>query len=167
MRACLKITRGLLHEVRRDLSRAHPFASERVGFISAGLSATGDTLLILARQYQPVKDEHYLQDASVGAMMGPSAIRTALQWAMTSDHGVFHVHMHGGSGLPRFSAIDLREGRRFVPDFFKVAPRHAHGTLVLSSDAAAGLYWLEDNGGAYRFEQFVEIGSPLRKWLGQ
>ena len=45
MKVCFKITTVLLTAIRSDLRRPHPFAHERVGFISAGLTAVGDGLL--------------------------------------------------------------------------------------------------------------------------
>lgn len=60
-----KITSALLATVRIDLRRPHPFAHERVGFLAAGLAAAHDELLILARDYRPVRDDEYLRDPSV------------------------------------------------------------------------------------------------------
>ena len=51
MKVYFKITTALLTNIRIDLRRPHPFAHERVGFISAGLSASGDGVLALAREY--------------------------------------------------------------------------------------------------------------------
>ena len=82
MKVRFKITSGLLTAIRSDLRRPHPFARERVGFISAGLSAVAGDLLVLAREYRPVADGEYLNDPTVGAMMGPDAIRNALQWTL-------------------------------------------------------------------------------------
>ena len=127
MKVRFKITTALLASIRTDLRRPHPFAHERVGFISAGLSAVVDGLLVLAREYRPVADDEYLDDPTVGAMMGPDAIRNALQWALQDGVALFHVHTHGGRGIPGFSKIDLRENAKFLPDFFKVAPQCAHG----------------------------------------
>ena len=161
-----KITSDLLASIRHDLHRPHQFAYERVGFISAGLTATDNDLLILAREYRPLKDNEYLRDSSVGAMMGPEAIRRALQWAMKFGEAIFHVHTHGGYGLPNFSEIDFTENAKFVPDFFKVAPQSVHGAIVLSHDAARGQLWFSSND-TYKFIQdFYEIGIPIRKWRG-
>lgn len=164
MRIRFKITDGLLCAIRNDLRRSHPFAHERVGFIAAGLSAWDKGLLVLACEYRPVADEEYLDDPTVGAMMGPEAIRNALQWALRGRWAMFHVHAHAGSGVPRFSAIDLRENARFVPDFFKVAPECAHGAIVLSDTAANGLVWLGRSEAAVPISSFVSVGASLRKW---
>lgn len=164
MTVTFKITSALLAEIRADLHRPHAFAHERVGFISAGLSSVGSNLLVLARVYRPVPDAEYLNDPSVGAMMSREAIRHALEWAMRDGHAMFHVHTHGGRGVPGFSGIDLREYRKFVPDFFKVAPQFAHGALVLSDNAARGQIWLQRKSEPSPIAEFREIGTPLRAW---
>jgi hypothetical protein len=164
MRINFKLTRALATVAREDLHRPHPFAHERVGFMSAGLAAAGDNLLILAREYHPVPDGQYLRDSSVGAMMGPDAIRRAMQLAHTFGVAIFHVHSHGGSGVPGFSGIDVRESTKFVPDFFKVAPQCVHGALVLSNDAAKGMIWLNGKEPHEFVTEFAEVGAPLRKW---
>lgn len=160
----IKINAALLATVRIDLYRPHPFAHERVGFISAGMSAMGPDVLILARGYRPVADEDYLPDPCVGAKMGPEAIRKALQWAMQDGHALFHVHTHGGRGVPGFSGTDVRENAKFVPDFCKVAPQSIHGAIVLSDNAARGQVWLSRNRPHTFIAQFTEVGAPLRTW---
>ena len=164
MKVCFKITTALLTTVRDDLQQPHPFAHERVGFVSAGLSASGDDILMLAREYRPVRDNEYLRDPTVGAMMGPDAIRRALQWAIQDGVALFHIHTHGGRGIPGFSGIDLRENAKFVPDFFKVAPQCAHGAIVLSDTAGHGLVWFGRSRPNHLITSFVEVGVPLRKW---
>ena len=113
-----KITSALLATVRIDLRRPHPFARRLVGFIAAGLAAAHDQLLILAREYRPVRDDEYLADPSVGAMMSAEAIRRARQWAINDRVAIFHVHTHGGRGVPGFSGVDVREnvGRHDIRD---------------------------------------------------
>ena len=164
MKVRFKITTALLTTIRTDLRRHHLFALERVGFVSAGLSASDDNLLVLAREYRPVCDDGYLRDPSVGAMMGPDAIRRALQWAMQDGVALFHVHSHGGLGIPCFSGIDLRENAKFVPDFFKVAPQCAHGAIVLSNTAGYGQIWFGRSQPHHFIDSFIEVGVPLRKW---
>lgn len=159
-----KILSALLTTIRIDLRRPHPFAHERVGFIAAGLAAAQDELLILARGYQPVRDDEYLRDPRVGAMMGDQAIRRARQWAMDERAAMFHVHTHGGRGIPGFSGIDMRENAKFVPNFVSVAPQCVHGAIVLSDTAAFGQVWLGRTGPHPFITKFSEIGMPLRTW---
>lgn len=164
MNVQFKITTALLETIRADLRRPHPFAYERVGFISAGLAQSAEAVLVLARLYRPVADEDYLPDPLVGAMMGPEAIRKALECALIGRVAMFHVHTHSGVGVPEFSGVDVRESAKFVPDFLKVAPQKIHGAIVLSDNAAAGQFWVARDGHPQRVTRFVEVGAPIRKW---
>lgn len=164
MKIRFKLTATLLDQIRSDLRRPHPFAHERVGFIAAGLAAAHDELLIIARQYRPVGDAEYLRDPSVGAMMSADAIRRARQWAMDDRAAIFHIHTHGGRGIPGFSSIDTRENAKFVPNFVSVAPQAAHGAIVLSDDAAVGQVWIGRNSPQHFIERFGVVGMPIRQW---
>lgn len=159
-----KITSALLATVRIDLRRPHSFAHERVGFIAAGLAASHEELLILAREYRPVRDDEYLRDTSVGAMMSAEAIRRARQWAMDERAAIFHVHTHGGRGIPGFSGVDTRENAKFIPNFVSIAPHSVHGAIVLSDTAAFGQVWLGRNSPQPFIAKFSEVGMPIRSW---
>lgn len=167
MRIRFKFVRHLFQEVRRDLSRAHEFALERVGFISASASASEGDLWILAREYRPVDDQDYINDLSVGAMIGPEAIRKALQWAMIDNVAIFHTHAHGGYGIPSFSRVDIREQTKLVPNFFQVAPMRPHGSIVLSENAAFGNVQLRADSPSQPINEFIEVGSPIETWRTQ
>lgn len=161
----------MLKMVRDDLERPHSFAAERVGFFlcRAG-KLSGHGLIILAATYDPVDDEDYLPDDSVGAMMGPAAIRKALQRVYAGGAGdisLFHVHMHGHIGLPGFSRVDVTESKKFVPDFFNVAPLMPHGIIVLSYDRAVGLCWRGPREEPTMIDRFAHVGAPMRLWEGK
>jgi hypothetical protein len=163
-----RVRSDLLEAVRRDLSRKHSFAAERVGFFicRAGKLPAGG-LVILAAGYDAVADEDYIDDRRVGAMMGPGAIRRALQHAYNSgaeDISLFHVHMHNHAGMPGFSPIDLVESRKFVPDFFNAAAAMPQGVIVLSHDRAAGLCWRAQDDEPAPIDGFASVGAPLRIW---
>ena len=141
MRVLFKITSSLLELVREDLLRPHDFALERVGFLScriASLKPSG--LIILAGNYLPVADGDYVNDSTVGAMIGAEAIRKALQFAYNNDVGMFHVHMHDHSGSPHPSRTDLHETAKLVPDFWHVKPQMPHGAIILSRDSISGRF---------------------------
>ena len=170
MTIIFRATTELLDTVRHDLHRDHAFAAERVGFLTcrAGRLGSGG-LLVLAAGYEAVADEHYLRDDRVGAMMGPSAIRQAMQLAYNhgaEDVSIFHVHMHGHAGLPGFSTVDITESLKFAPDFFTLAPRMPHGVLVLSRDQAIGLCWQAQHEQPALFDRFESVGAPMRAWRG-
>lgn len=158
----------LLDQVRHDLERPHGFAAERVGFFlcrAGHLAQNG--LVILAAGYAAVDDADYIEDYSVGALMGPAAIRKALQLAYNrglADISIFHVHMHDHHGPTGFSPVDDSESRRFVPDFFNVAPAMPHGTIVLSRDQAFGMCWRKRGQEPELIDRFASVGAPLRMW---
>ncbi len=161
MKTIFKMTGQFLKNVRHDLARPHRFAAERVGFISIRAAKTANALVLLAEGYHPVADDDYLNDPSVGAMMGQEAIRKALNLALLQSVGMFHVHMHEHTGRPRFSRTDLREQLKFVPDFFKVCRQLPHGAIVLSHDHATGRVWLNPETVA-DVSEFNTVDSRVR-----
>lgn len=173
MNIVFRIRADMLKHVRADLMRPHTFAHERVGFIvcRAG-SLTEDGVVICAADFVPVDDADYvdvprLGDLPVGATMGPAAMRKALQIAYdkgASDVSMFHVHMHNHAGMPGFGRVDHLESRRFVPDFFNVAPRVPHGALVLSHDMAFGMCWAKPGAEPVPISRFAIPGAPFRLW---
>jgi hypothetical protein len=155
-----KITRRLFAAVQTDLLRRHAFAAERVGWLICRVGDAFDgNLIVLAHEYEPVADADYLDDPSVGAMMGPAAIRKALQIALSQRASMFHVHLHDHCSFPRFSATDVRETSKFVPDFWNVRPELPHGAVVLSRDAACGRCWYPGRG-QQAIGEFVIVGAP-------
>lgn len=159
MTTTFKITRRLFAAVQTDLVRRHAFASERVGWLICRVGDASDgSLIVLAHEYQPVADTDYLNDPSVGAMMGPAAIRKALQVALSQRASVFHVHLHNHRGPPRLSGTDTRETAKFVPDFWNVRPELPHGAVVLSRDAACGRCWYPGRGPR-AIEEFVIVAA--------
>lgn len=157
-----KIRRDLLDAIRADLQRPHPFAYERVGWITAGVSRIGaGSLMVLAQAYHPVADGDYVEDRSVGAMMGSAAIRTALERSYRDRTAALHVHLHEHSGRPGFSGVDDRENAKFVPDFFNVAAHAPHGAVVLSRDGMSGNLWLSRSEPPAPITRFTAVGAPM------
>lgn len=159
-----KMSQNLFAEILADLHRPHKFARERVGFLAAGLSLHDEHCTLLAHSYQPVADNEYIDDPSVGAMIGPDAMHKAMAWAYDKRIALLHIHAHGGSGIPGFSGVDVRESNKFVPDFFKVRPERPHGAIVLSNTHAFGRIWLTPTMPARTIHEFHLIGAHTRKW---
>lgn len=160
MRSIFRASTRLLREVRGDLSRPHPFAAERLGFISVRAAYARSCLIIFAEGYHSLADEDYVDDPTVGAMMGQEAIRKALNVALLQPVGMFHVHMHEHEGHPAFSRTDLSEQPKFIPDFFKIRRDMPHGAIVLSHDRAAGRIWLGP-ASVSAITEFNIPGSPM------
>ena len=159
----LKIPQSLLQTVRADLVRRHPFAAERVGFVSFAVGPMEGGIVLMAHQYLPVEDEDYVDDPRYGAYIGRGALRKALQLAYNNKASMFHVHMHEHVGMPRFSRVDLREYPKFVPDFWKVQPALPHGALLLSDDGAASLVWYPGAKLPLVPQEIWEVGATTQR----
>lgn len=162
MTVLFKIVDRLLEKARRDLTRPHNFAAERVGFLACRAARLpNDGIVLLASDYKPVDDSDYVDDPTVGAMMGPNAIRKALEFALNHRVGMFHIHLHEHTGQPRFSRVDSRESAKFVPDFWNVRPEMPHGALVASTDSLYGFCWHPGTAKPIEIGDFVVVGSPM------
>jgi hypothetical protein len=159
-RVSFRATRSFMDKVRADLQRPHPFAHERVGFITARAAKAAEGIVLIGESYHPVLDEDYVRDHSVGAMISSEALRKALELALLHRLGVFHVHMHGMSVRLWFSSIDLREQAKFVPDFFTVCPQMPHGAIVLNDKTGAGRVWLSSNH-VLKIDEFQTVGARI------
>lgn len=168
MKTTFKITGALLDSVHDDLARAHPYAYERVGFLTAGACLEADgSLLMLANGYVAVEDHDYEDNPRVGAAIGRAAFRKALQVAHRSRSSVLHVHSHGRKGLPGFSKVDLASGVQFVPSFFSVIPAMPHGMVVLSDTHATGLVWTQAGAAPTYFSRIARVGVFIKTIGGQ
>lgn len=165
MKIYVKITEALMEQVRANLHRRHPFAFERVGFLTAGAtrSREGD-ILLLCRSYHPVADEDYEASTMVGAQIGSDAMRKAIEVAHPRKAALMHIHTHGGRGVPVFSKTDLVSGAQFVPGFFNALPQTPHGLIVLSNTSAQGLVWTAKNAKPHMVDGFTQVGRSVQKF---
>jgi hypothetical protein len=161
MKLLFRATEPFMTGVRHDLERKHPFAHERIGFITIRAAAGADHLLLLAEDYYPVADEDYVDDPRVGARIGQEALRKALNLALLNPVGVFHVHMHLVPERLWFSRIDLTEQLNYVPDFFKVRSTMPHGAIVLSPHSEAGQAWVNARE-IVPIAEFHTVGPRIR-----
>lgn len=144
MTALLRLPRALVDAIHVDLSRPHRFAAERVGFLfcrCVRLSAA--SWLSVGYDYAPVDDAAYVRDRRVGARIGAPAIRSVMQRVLDTGDGAFHVHRHDHPGGPRFSQVDLDGLTELIPPFAAVGPNVVHGGLVLSTDDASAIAWID------------------------
>ena len=160
--ALVRIPRPLYDRLVADLRRPHRVAFERVGFVScAGAGGAGATQLILACDYHSVDDAHYLDDPRSGARINGDAIRVAMQRVMDTNRGAFHVHLHGGRGLPSLSRMDQGEIPRLVNSLRVVGARMPHGILLLSGDSCAAWVWTPGSAGAVAASVTI-VGHPMQ-----
>lgn len=159
-----KITDLLLSHIRRDLRRPHPVAFERVGFVMCRLGGTVDGLVVLARDYRPVADQHYVHNPDVGAAINGDAVRVALQHVYANPDVMMFIHEHAHDGPTRPSRVDLECWRQMVPNFWNVRPELPHGALILSHDLGMGQLWIPSQTRPQEINQFSVVGTTLRRW---
>jgi hypothetical protein len=165
MKITVKLTGALHTEMLRDLSRRHPFAAERVGFVAGriGTGADGSRLLLLTRYY-PIADAEYLKDKLVGARIGSEAITKAMHTVYhgrATHEGIFHIHLHGHQGEPGMSGVDSREIPPLIPGFQSIGRDAAHGVIILSFDHGSAWVWLPGNDEALQAASMAVIGVPI------
>lgn len=159
----IKMTKNVYQRMRADLKRPHDFAYERVGFIFARKgNADQDTLLVLATDYSPVLDAHYLDDPAVGAKINSSAIRSVMERAYSTKECILHVHQHGHSGVPRFSRVDRVEYNKMIPSFHNIGGDVVHGALVFSLDSASGLIWTSKDASPRPVRKLTIVDYPIK-----
>lgn len=160
----LKIPKKLFSKILSDLKRSHPFAEERIGFVSTKYKKLKNgTILIFATGYKAVKEEDYINDEEVGARINSNAIRSAMQNILDTKEGGFHVHYHLFSfGMPEFSDTDLIDNPEIVKSFTYVGKQQAHGMLVIGNNFSNALVQLpEENSSLKRITKIVVVGYPM------
>ena len=133
----IRIPGALYCEAFEDLRRPHPHAYERVGFFSSAVKLLNPQhCLVLLNRYHSVADEHYLEDPTIGALIGVESITAAMQRTLSERSGQFHVHIHEHCGEPRPSVDDIKGLPPVVRSLSATAPKQASGYLILSRDRA-------------------------------
>lgn len=165
MKVEIKVSGPLYTEMMRDLARPHPFAAERVGFAFGRLASLREEgSLVLLNRYHPIPDLEYLDDASVGARIGPAALTWAMQEVYRgrpAHEGLFHVHLHAHEGQTGMSWTDQREIPQMIPGFKSVGRAGAHGIVIFSLNHGSGWVWLPENPHVIQASSVTVIGAPI------
>ena len=136
MKKIIKIPRHLFEQAQKDLSRPSQSSHERVGFFSTRCSKGKSEILVHCIAYNPVNDEHYIVDHTVGVRIGSKAITSAMTRSINDSVGQIHVHCHGGRGLPHPSPTDSRELPLLLKSLRNANQSQAHGWMVLGDQDA-------------------------------
>lgn len=163
-----RIPQALRQRMLDDLRRPHPFAAERVGFLHTKSKALADrSVLVVATDYAPVEDDHYIDDDRVGAKINASAIRTAMQRSLHQQGGCFHVHLHDHLGKPTPSRTDNRGLPGVIDSFANIAPHQANGVLILSEDSFFAAVKIEGVPNYLAPNLISVVGKPLQLFYGR
>jgi hypothetical protein len=156
----IKINSALLEKMLRDLERPHPFAWERVGFLSCSqvLDSTGP--ILLCHDYHPVPNDDYLVDKKCGARIGEAAIQMAMQRVLDNGFAQLWVHTHGRTSRTTPSRLDREEAPNVVRSLTNVDSSLCHGWAVLSEREATGQIHLP-NRGLVEVDELTVLGWPM------
>lgn len=169
MKILIKLTGALHADMLHDLTRKHPFAAERVGFVTVRIGTLADDgRLILLTGYYPIPDSDYVNDPSVGARIGNDAITWAMQVAYHGcprREGVFHVHLHGHRGETGMSGVDSREIPPMIPGFQGVGRDAPHGIIILSLNHGSAWVWLPGFHEPVQADGMAVIGGPVQVFI--
>jgi len=146
-----------------DLRRPHPFAAERVGFLYTRSTKLDDsTVLVIATEYVPVADVDYIKDHSVGAKIGSTAIRVAMQRMFEAKGGCFHVHLHDHRGKPSPSYTDQQSLPGVVESLGNISAGQAVGLLILGEDNFYCQVRVSDHTRLSSPMQVTGVGFPMK-----
>lgn len=158
----LRISQELCNKIKKDLSRPHKFAYERVGFvIGNSKTISEDEDIICLSEYIAIDDDHYIKDESVGARINEDAIRNAMQIAMNRKCSIFHVHVHYGEGTPEFSLTDLDELPNIADAMVNANSSNVHGVLLLNSNGANAVLRIKKSKGNVQLKKVAVVGYPI------
>ncbi len=150
-------------EMRNSLMRSHAFAFERVGFAFTRLGRSNDRgKIILVTGYESVLDDDYINDPSVGARIDSAAIRKAMQRALNTGEGAFHVHIHDHDGATGPSYTDRQELRPMMQSIRNASPKSVHGLLILSRDAAYAEALMPETSQFQTVKKISVVGFPMK-----
>jgi hypothetical protein len=162
MKINLRIPRNLYNQALSDIARPHSFAAERIGFFYGRIGTISDNeFLVLISSYGAVPDECYIEDAYCGARINSTAIRNAMQKALSQKCGVFHVHLHAWNGRASFSTTDRKDQGKLIQSFKNAMPQQAHGQIVFTYNNYAGLVLLPDIERTAPITGLSIVGTPL------
>lgn len=161
----IKLTGALHAEILTDLARPHPFAAERIGFVSGRTGTLAENgRLILLNGFHSIPDHEYVDDPHVGARIGSEAITWAMQatyHGRPKREGIFHIHLHGHHGQTGMSGVDRREIPPMIPGFQSVGREAAHGIIILSLNHGSAWVWLPGQQESIQAASMAVIGSPV------
>jgi hypothetical protein len=165
MKVIIKLTGLLYGEILRDIARPHPFAGERVGFVSGREGALQDDgKLILLNRYHSIPDDHYIDDPTVGARIGSEAMASAMNAVYRGQacrEGVYHIHVHAMNGETGMSRTDRIEIPRLIPGLQSVSGAATHGIIILSLNHGSGWAWLPGSREPVCADSINIIGAPV------
>lgn len=130
---------GLLEIVTNDLSRSHPFAFERVGYLLGDMQS-GHLVL---DEWISFEDSFYEENEEVGARLGTEAMTLLMRKAFSLKKHFFHTHLHDFQDVPSLSGVDMRSLLEVTPSLFDFSGIGPHGALLIGRKSSKLTWWNE------------------------
>lgn len=160
----LRMTQYIYQGIKNDLSRPHKYAYERMGYVF--IKPSGKSVLVVTG-YEPIPDEFYIKDRTVGARIDHRGIALAMKRADENKEGILHTHIHDKTGIPRFSTVDETDHLNFLRSFRNAEPTMPHGFLLLSTDKLMARVWYPKSESFKNIFRYTIVGMPLAfNWIG-
>jgi len=162
----LKLPSALHDRMIHDLERPHAHAYERVGFlfVKKGTLDSGN-LLLLAAEYQTVRDENYIDDPYVGAKINSAAIRSAMERAMICGYGIIHIHLHNENYSSAFSKTDRIQFDKLIHSFHNIGGDAVHGAAVISGSRFTAFVLLRKNDPPVQVSRMTIVGHHITDYI--
>lgn len=133
-----------------DLKKPHAFAHERIGFFICSIESSKLTAL----DWLSIKDQDYVQNDFVGAMIGETAMECIMKRAFAEQKCLMHFHLHEFQKSPSFSRVDLVSLQdEMIPSLFNFSKLGPHGALIKGTHTFSAMLFCSDGS----IEQNVKI----------
>ena len=133
----LNVPRSVMHALRRatrpTIALPEPLVLLHVRFAS---EFQRDTVVAVAARPFSV---HAYVEGFAGANFATAWVVDAANAAIARNLGLFLVHAHGGTGIPRFSSVDQETNRNIMAALASGVVTAPYGAMVLSQTAATAV----------------------------
>lgn len=135
---------------------------EEGGFLLCGCARVEDRDVLLAREWMPVPEDQKVRRGRYGLEWTPTFSAQVLARADALHAGVVLIHSHGKSSAPVLSGDDRDTAERILSGFSRLLGRPC-GSVVLGSDAAAGIFY-RDGEPSGELSLLRVVDSPIALW---
>src|SRR5207244_4133996 len=139
--------------------------SEEAGFLLCGFGRTADRLILTARKWLPVSEEHVVS-RNLGYVVEWSAAfnGSAISEADHLGAALVLVHSHGQTSKPVLSGDDLKNASRLFPGASRILAGRPSGSIVIGDLAASGAFWI-DGKRCGKLVELKIVRVPIRRWM--
>ena len=135
----ISFSRTLFDEAVNDLKRIHPFAFERIGYLTGKLENQN----LVLNGWLSIKDDYYEESNEVGARVGRDGMIFIMKRAFQSKKIFFHTHLHAFQRSPVFSFIDELSLLEVTHSLTNLTGQCFHGGIVIGQSLSRIKFWTD------------------------